>query len=615
MTDFITHPLKSLVIAEENARAEAEPDQGIAQLANLIAEEGLQQPLCGYAKGKTQVAVYDGRRRLLALKQLAKEHRLPSGCTDGVPVRLGSKEQARQASLSAGLSHRGFHPAEEYRQFARLLEDGKTVPEIARTYSVAEREVEKRLKLARLAPPIFDAFARDAITIEQAQAFALTDDHDRQVALLEPHGFDISAHAIRRHLTEGETPATDKRARFVGLEAYEAAGGKVRRDLFGEDGDTLADNGLLTRLAEKKLQEIAEEVRGEGWSWVLAMVAFDPALHQTCYRVHPQKHEVTGEAKEEQGRLVARLKALLDGPEGTEPEEHDLSSEEWEEVEAIEARMDEIDRAHTGFTDDDRARGGVVVHLDHKGEPKIVRGLVRREEKKAETKPDKPSVPHSVHKRCTEIVTQALARDVAANPAEAGILLTAVLARSAFSHWSLQGVKLAISGFHPSEGSELPVSHALAERQEHFAERLGDSLAETVAMVQGLTEDERRELRAFCLAPSLDFTEARSDQPDHGARRTAALIAERFGSDLRQHWTPDEAYFQKLSRPALADALREMGSRETGLESCKKADLVPMAVRRAKSSGWLPESVRFAEATASEETLTDQQHEAALKAA
>ncbi|MCQ8186504.1 ArdC-like ssDNA-binding domain-containing protein [Parvularcula sp. BGMRC 0090] len=148
--------------------------------------------------GTTDYAREELVRRLLALKELAKEDRLPKECTDGIPVRLGSKDQARQASLSAGLTHRGFHPAEEYRQFARLLEDGKTVSKIAKTYSVAEREVEKRLKLARLAPPIFDAFARDVITIEQAQAFALTDDHDRQMALLEPHGFDIGAHAIRR---------------------------------------------------------------------------------------------------------------------------------------------------------------------------------------------------------------------------------------------------------------------------------------------------------------------------------------------------------------------------------------------------------------------------------
>ncbi|MCQ8186505.1 hypothetical protein [Parvularcula maris] len=178
------------------------------------------------------------------------------------------------------------------------------------------------------------------------------------------------------------------------MDAYEEAGGKVRRDLFGEEGDTLADDGLLTRLAEKKLQEIADSLRPEGWSWVLAMVEFDPSLHQSCYRVHPQLREVTGEAKEERDRLAERLKTLLDSPEGTEPENHDLSRAEWEEVEAIETRMDDIDKAHTDFTDEDKGKGGVVVHLDHRGKAKIVRGLVRRADDKTKVKKaEKPSVP------------------------------------------------------------------------------------------------------------------------------------------------------------------------------------------------------------------------------
>ncbi|WP_031556088.1 ParB/RepB/Spo0J family partition protein [Parvularcula oceani] len=596
MCDFTTHPLRSLVIAEENARAEAEPDQGIDQLAALIEYEGLQQPLCGYRKGKTQVAVYDGRRRLLALKQLAKEDRLPKGCRDGIPVRLGTKDQARQASLSAGLTHRGFHPAEEYRQFARLLEDGKTVPEIAKTYSVSEREVEKRLKLARLAPPVFEAFARDAITQEQAQAFALTDDHDRQLAVLEPHGFEISAFAIRRALTEGEVPATDKRARFVGTDAYEAAGGKVRRDLFGEAGDSFADEALLTRLAEQKLEAMAEEVRAEGWSWVLAMAEFDHALHQTCFRVHPERREPEGEAKAERERLTDRLTALMGEDEG-DPD--DLTEAQWEEVETIEARIDAIDAAHKAFTDANKARGGAVVYLKHNGEAEVMRGLVRREER-PEAKPEKPSVPHSAHRRCTEIATQALARELAANPAEADILLTAALAQSLYGAGTPAGIALTLAGLTPSEKAELPVNHDLAARQEHFAERVGVDFAETVASVAALGEEERRDLRALALAAVLDVSENRSDAPDHRARETAGLIAERIGADLRRHWTPDEAYFAKLSRPALAEVLREMGSRESGLESVKKADLVPMAVRRAKASGWLPESVAFAQGPAPE---------------
>jgi ParB family transcriptional regulator, chromosome partitioning protein len=39
-------------------------------------------------------------------------------------------------------------------------------------------------------------------------------------------------HQIRRMLTEGAVRASDKRARFVHVEAYEDAGGVILRDLF-----------------------------------------------------------------------------------------------------------------------------------------------------------------------------------------------------------------------------------------------------------------------------------------------------------------------------------------------------------------------------------------------
>ena len=47
---------------------------------------------------------------------------------------------------------------------------------------------------------------------------------------------------IRRWLTEGAVRAADKRAQFIGVDAYEAAGGIVLRDLFQSD-----DGGWLVR--------------------------------------------------------------------------------------------------------------------------------------------------------------------------------------------------------------------------------------------------------------------------------------------------------------------------------------------------------------------------------
>ena len=70
-------------------------------------------------------------------------------------------------------------------------------------------------------------------------------------------------------MTKEEIPATDKRVRFVGLEAYEAAGGTVRRDLFdAENAGWVCDNDLLARLTSEKLDAEAATVQAEGWKWV-----------------------------------------------------------------------------------------------------------------------------------------------------------------------------------------------------------------------------------------------------------------------------------------------------------------------------------------------------------
>ena len=55
--------------------------------------------------------------------------------------------------------------------------------------------------------------------------------------------------------------ASDRRALFVGLDAYEAAGGVVMRDLFQhDDGGWLEDVALLDRLVAEKLKAEAETI-------------------------------------------------------------------------------------------------------------------------------------------------------------------------------------------------------------------------------------------------------------------------------------------------------------------------------------------------------------------
>ena len=68
---------------------------------------------------------------------------------------------------------------------------------------------------------------------------------------------------------------SDRRALFIGIEAYETAGGVVMRDLFQhDDGGWLQDPALLDRLVTEKLQAEAEALRDEGWKWISVATDF-----------------------------------------------------------------------------------------------------------------------------------------------------------------------------------------------------------------------------------------------------------------------------------------------------------------------------------------------------
>jgi len=71
-------------------------------------------------------------------------------------------------------------------------------------------------------------------------------------------------------MTEREIDAGHALVRFVGLDAYEAAGGGIRRDLFAQDdgGVYVTDTTLLETLVRQKLDEHAATVKAEGWAWV-----------------------------------------------------------------------------------------------------------------------------------------------------------------------------------------------------------------------------------------------------------------------------------------------------------------------------------------------------------
>ena len=111
------------------------------------------------------------------------------------------------------------------------------------------------------------------MSLDTLTAFAITTDQAHQRAVWDQvkdqHHF-AGAWQVKRLITEDRVPAGARNARFVGIDAYEAAGGIVTRDLFAEDheqGAWLDDPTLLNTLATAKLEAAADAIRSD-WKWV-----------------------------------------------------------------------------------------------------------------------------------------------------------------------------------------------------------------------------------------------------------------------------------------------------------------------------------------------------------
>jgi ParB family chromosome partitioning protein len=135
-----------------------------------------------------------------------------------------------------------------------LTDDGMPVEDVAARFGVTPTVVTQRLRLAAVSPVLRKQFREGQLTLAQMMAFALVDDHAAQeAAWAELPEWSRGPDSIRRALIKEGLSATHPMCRFVGVEAYEAAGGLVLRDLFEEDGATLADGALVERLAVEKL--------------------------------------------------------------------------------------------------------------------------------------------------------------------------------------------------------------------------------------------------------------------------------------------------------------------------------------------------------------------------
>ena len=226
-------PLNKLVPWDGNVR-KTDAGKGLEELIASIEAHGVLQSLVVRKASRGKYAIVAGRRRYLALSSLAKDGVIQPDAPVPCSIIPGSVD-ATEISLTENVVRAPMHPADQYEAFRDLIDSGSTIADIAARFGISEVAVKQRLKLARVSPAVLEAYRAGDLSLEQIQAFAISDDHDAQERLLgDLSEWNSDPEDIRTALTQDEIAASDKRARFVTLDAYEAAGGAVRRDLFAD---------------------------------------------------------------------------------------------------------------------------------------------------------------------------------------------------------------------------------------------------------------------------------------------------------------------------------------------------------------------------------------------
>jgi ParB family chromosome partitioning protein len=374
-----------LVLSQSNVRRN-KADVSVEELAEDIARRGLLQslsvrPVLGDDGTETcKFEIPAGGRRFQALSLLVKQKRLAKTTPiPGIVRDAGSAILAEDDSLAENMQRVALHLLDQFRAFVSLRDKGQSDAEIAAAFFVTPQIVKQRLKLAYVAPALLEVYAEDSMTLEQLMAFTVNPDHARQVQVWDVihSSWNKEPFQIRRMITATAVRASDRRAVFVGVEAYEAAGGTMLHDLFqGDDGGWLEDPALLDRLVTEKLQAEAESVAVEGWKWI--EVALDlPYGYSHCFQsLSGDPAPMTDDEGAAHAKLLAEYRAL--------EEEHAGQDDIPDEIDTRLGVLEKIETRPLIFDQTEIGRAGAFVTLNRFGALVVYRGYVRPEDEPVE---------------------------------------------------------------------------------------------------------------------------------------------------------------------------------------------------------------------------------------
>jgi len=656
-------PFDRLHLSQSNVRR-VKAGVSIGELAEDIVRRTLLQSLNvrpildeeGLETGQFEVPA--GGRRFRALELLVKQKRLAKDAAIPCVVKAANDVvSAEEDSYAENTFREQLHPLDQFRAMQAMVDKGQDIESIAAHFLVTPAVVSQRLRLAKVSPKLYEIYAEDGMTLEQLMAFSVSDDHERQEQVWEllAHSYNRSGTYIRQKLTENSVRVSDKRVRFVGVEAYVEAGGGVMRDLFeDDDGGWLTDPALLDRLVTEKLQAEGEKIGAEGWKWVATAVDLP-------WGVTNGLREIDGvpvpRTAQEDARL-AELEAEAEKIEAEWSDDPNVPDEVHERIAAIDAEIGALVARPLSFDPEDVARAGVFLSIEVDGSLSIERGYVRPEDEpvvasedgeaeagsaaqgqSADEDGDMPNgaavtnvvpidtagrdeeedseilkpLPDRLVAELTAWRALALQDAFAQNPSTAfAAVLHAFVLSTFYSYGRESCLELSLSkvsfGFAPSGLRSSAPAKAIDERHKRWADRLPDSDGELWDALLQFDGAEQAALFAHCASQTLNAQQEVVPKYDNGRiskhsveRRIAHshVLARSVGLDLvGAGWRPTvEGYFRSVTKPRiLADVAEAKGPKFAEMiDHLKKGDMANEAERLLEDAGWLPEPMRTPE--------------------
>lgn len=634
-------PLAKLKKSPRNARKVPHGEAAIEALAASIQHKGLIQNLVVEPEGREDgtptgyylVTAGEGRRLAMLLRAKRKQIKKSE------PVRcwLDTANDPAEVSLDENVTRTPMHPADQFARFAELSRDrGWGAQEIGARFGVSASVVKQRLRLGAVSPKLLQVYREDGLTLDQLMAFAITEDHARQEQVFEGLHHNREPWIIRRDMTASNVPATDRRAVFVGADAYVEAGGNIIRDLFSEDrGGFFEDAGLLDMLAVEKLREIAGEVEAEGWKWTEAHIDY-PHAHG-MRRFYPQAVPLSDEDEARLDALSIEHDELAEGYSSYDEMPEDVAAKR----EAVSDEIDAISEKRSAYDANVIAHGGAFVVLHHDGTVRIERGFVRLEdealadpqpEREAEAdatdpqagkdeqaedgdedvqdfeeedeEPGKP-ISDSLTRDLSAYRTLALRVALGERPDMALIALTHTLTAQLFYSYAEAGcleVRPTVTplGSHAGGIEGTPLAALASEAREAWAERMPRDLADLWGFIVALDDEKRLALLAHCASRTVNALRLPWDRKPR-TMQTADRLATALALDVAKDWTPTvDSYLGRVTKAHIVEAVAEGVSEDAArrIADMKKPDMAEAAEQLLAGTGWLPAVLRTPKAEA-----------------